>query len=171
MKLYSKVIPLIARDITEALTKNEDIELEEGLEKEAPKDFEAILNEYQRSEREISDLAKDVLNSRGWGNAKFSEARKIAATARKFPMGDDALDYVINQMLEYMLISPNIAEVYAEDHVMRKRIVVIMRRYLKLDDELDMEVRKRLKNKQEGTRDWEIAYRKTMEEVRRLKGL
>ncbi|MBW1871301.1 MAG: DUF507 family protein, partial [Deltaproteobacteria bacterium] len=118
-----------------------------------------------------SDLAKDVLNSRGWGNAKFSEARKIAATARKFPMGDDALDYVINQMLEYMLISPNIAEVYAEDHVMRKRIVVIMRRYLKLDDELDMEVRKRLKNKQEGTRDWEIAYRKTMEEVRRMKGL
>ena len=31
--------------------------------------------------------------------------------------------------------------------------------------------RLRLKHLQEGTRDWEIAYRKTLDEVRRAKGL
>jgi hypothetical protein len=81
------------------------------------------------------------------------------------------LDYVINQLLEFMMISKNIDEVFAEDHVMRKRIADVIRSYLKLDQEVEEEVRKRLKHLEEGTRDWEVAYRKTLEEVRRAKGL
>jgi uncharacterized protein len=171
MKLYRKVIPSIARDIVEALVSKGDIELEEGLEQEAPRDFEAILAEYIRAEREVCEYTRDVLASRGWPSSKYSEARKVAAASKKLPLDDDALDYVINQMLEFMLISPNIAEVYAEDHIMRKKIADIIRRYRKLNEELDAEVRGRLKHLQEGTQDWEIAYQKTMEEMRRTKGL
>ncbi|HUU04018.1 MAG TPA: DUF507 family protein [Myxococcota bacterium] len=171
MKIYTKTIPIIAKEIVDSLVGNGDIELEEGLEAEAPRDFEAILAEYVRSEREVCDYTTDVLASHGWGNAKYGEARRLAAANRKVPLDDEALDFIINQMLEFMLMSANIAEVYAEDRIMRKRIADIIRRSLKVHDELDVEVRKRLRNLQEGTRDWEIAYRKTMEEVRRAKGL
>jgi uncharacterized protein len=171
MKIYTKVIPTIAKEIVNTLVSNGDIEVEEGLETEAAGDFEAILTEYARKEREVSDYTSDVLSSRGWGNAKYGEARRMAAAGKKVPLDDEALDYIINQMLEFMLMSANIAEVYAEDRIMRKRIADIIRRYLKVHDDLDAEVRKRLRNLQEGTRDWEIAYRKTMEEMRRVKGL
>ena len=171
MKLYPKLIPSMARDIVHALLDNQDIEIEEENLMAARGDFEAILNEYNRAERDLADVAKDVMAARGWSNTKFSEAKKIAAETRKLPLGDDALDYIINQMLEYMLISPNFDEVFAEDHVMRKRIVDVLRKYSKMNLELDAEVRNRLKHLQEGTRDWEIAYRKTLEDVQRAKGL
>lgn len=171
MKLYSKLVPAVARDIARALIDAGDIEVEEENFEAARQDFEAVLSEYLRKERELSDSTKDVLASRDWSSAKYGEAKRIAAGARGIPLGDDAVDYVINQMLEYMLISPNIEEVYAEDHVMRKRIVTIIRRYLKINDEVDEEVRRRLKHLQEGTRDWEVAYRKTLEQIQRAKGL
>ena len=127
MKLFPKMIPSIGKEIVDKLVASGDIEIEEGLEDEAPRDFEAILNEYARAEKEVCEYAKDVLASRGWPNAKYSEARRAAAASRKLPLDDDALDYVINQMLEFMLMSNNIAEVYAEDRVMRKKIADIIR--------------------------------------------
>ena len=171
MKLYSKLVPVVARDIAKALIEAGNIEVEEENLEAARKDFEAVINEYLRKDRELSDATKDVLASRGWSSGKFGEAKRLAAGAQGVPLGDDAVDYVINQMLEYMLISPNIEEVYAEDHVMRKRIVTVIRKYLKINEEVDQEVRGRLKHLQEGTQDWEIAYRKTLEQIQRTKGL
>jgi uncharacterized protein len=171
LKIYAKQIPLMARDILKALMDAGDIEVEASMQDEARQDLAAVLNEFVRMDRELSDLTKDVLVARGWSSSHFSEARQIAASMRKVPQGDEAVDYVIEQLLEALLISNNIAEVYAEDHIMRKRIVDIVRHYQKMDEEVDTEVRKRLKNIEEGSREWDVAYRKTIEEVRRLKGL
>jgi len=171
MKLYSKLVPAVARDIAKALIDAGDIEVEEEGFEAARQDFEAVINEYLRKEKELSDSTRDILASRGWSSSKYGEAKRIAAGSRGIPLGDEAVDYVINQMLEYMLISPNIEEVYAEDHVMRKRIVTIIRKYLAINEEVDQEVRGRLKHLQEGTRDWEVAYKKTLEQIQRAKGL
>lgn len=171
MRLHKNVVPNMARDIVTALVDNGDIEVGEDTIRAAEQDFEAILAEYQRRESELHEFARELLISRGWSASRYSEARRLAAAARKLPVDDEGLDYVINQMLEFMMISKNIDEVFAEDHVMRKRIADVIRGYLKLDQEVDEEVRKRLKNLEEGTRDWEVAYRKTLEEVRRAKGL
>jgi hypothetical protein len=171
MKIYSKLVPAVARDIAKALIEAGDIEVETENLKAAQQDFAAVLNEYLRQEKELSDATKDVLASRGWSSAQYGKAKRLAAGTRGVPLGDDAVDYVIDQMLEYMLISPNLEEVYAEDHVMRKRIVTIIRKYLKINEEVDQEVRGRMKHLQEGTRDWEITYRKTLEQIQRARGL
>lgn len=171
MKIYGKLVPAVARDIAKVLIDAGDIEVEQDGFEAARQDFEAVINEYLRKERELSDATRDVMASRDWSSAKYGEAKRLAAGSRGVPLGDDAVDYVINQMLEYMLISPNIEEVYAEDHVMRKRIVTVIRKYLKINEEVDSEVRGRLKHLQEGTQDWEVAYKKTLEEIQRAKGL
>jgi hypothetical protein len=171
MRLYAKLVPAVARDIAKDLIEAGDIEVEAESLDAARQDFEAVINEYLRKERELSDATRDILASRGWSSAKYGEAKRLAAGSRGVPLGDDAVDNVINQMLEYMLISPNIEEVYAEDHVMRKRIVTVLRKYLKINEEVDEEVRGRLKHLQEGTQDWEVAYKKTLEEIQRAKGL
>jgi len=171
LKIYPKQIPVMARDILKALCAAGDIEVEDNRRDEAQKDIGAVLSEFMRLERELSDLVKDVLVSRGWSSSHYNEARKIASEARKVPQGDEAVDYVIDQLLEVLLHSANVAEVYAEDHVMRKRIVDILRQVQKLDEEIDEEARKRLKNVEEGSREWDVAYRKTVDDIRRLRGL
>jgi hypothetical protein len=40
-----------------------------------------------------------------------------------------------------------------------------------MDDELDAEVRKRIKNLNEGSMAWDIKYQQVLEDIRRKKGL
>ncbi len=171
MKLYKKQIPDIAREMVDGLVEAGDIEIEQGMEHETYRDFEAILNEYARQEREVAALAQKLLSARGWPSSRYPDARRDAASMKKLPLGDDAIEYVVNQILEFMMKSSRIAEVYSEDPPMRKRLAAVLRKHLQLHEQLDAEVRKRLKNLQEGTREWEVAYSRTMEQLRRSKGL
>ncbi len=171
MKLFEKQLPALAREIVEALVQSRDIELEPGAQQETVLDMQAILAEYARTEREIGSAAKDLLAARDWHSDRYAEARRMAAAMRRVPLDDEAIEYVFGQMLEFMMMSSRVAEVFAPDNVMRKRISDILRRHLRLHEELDAEVRRRIKHLQEGTRDWEIAYSKNMEQVRRAKGL
>src|SRR5687768_15220147 len=69
MRLYSGKIPAIAQEIIRTLTQAEDIEV--GDEGEAQLDVEAVLKEYLRTEREITDKTKDLLESRGLPYEQF----------------------------------------------------------------------------------------------------
>jgi len=171
VKFYPKLIDRIAKEIVQTLTQRGDIEVEPDAMDDARQDFAAIMREYEAQERAISDEAKTMLIRRDWPRSKLAEARRILAAQRKVPLGDDGIDYVINQMLELMMMSGHIEEVYAPDNVLRKRIVTIIRKYAKMDEEVDQEVRARLKHLEEGTADWEIQYKRVQEQVRRIKGL
>jgi hypothetical protein len=46
-----------------------------------------------------------------------------------------------------------------------------LRRQVAVEEELQAEVRQRLKHVQEGTSVWEVEYRRMMEEIKRRKGL
>ncbi|MBW2699385.1 MAG: DUF507 family protein [Deltaproteobacteria bacterium] len=171
MRIYPKVVPAMAREIVKALMGPGHIEVESENVAAAEDDLVAIVREYQRQEDSMNRQAKDLVVKRGWPSHKFAEARSMVVQAKRFPMGDDGIDYMIEQMMEFMLITNNIEEVYAQDNVLRKIIVTIMRRFGKMDEEVDTEARGRLKHLQEGTRDWEVQYQKVSDQVRRNKGL
>jgi hypothetical protein len=71
-------------------------------------------------------------------------------------MGDEGIEYVIGQMIEFLLISRNVEEVYAEDTSLRKKIFAIFKKHLDVDEEIDREARARLKHLQEGSSAWDI---------------
>ena len=93
------------------------------------------------------------------------------ADVRGFKMGDEGIEYVIGQMIEFLLISRNVEEVYAEDHALRKKVFTLFKKHLDVDDEIDREARARLKHLQEGTVAWDVEYQKTVELLRRSRGL
>jgi hypothetical protein len=171
VRFYSKLIPRLAKEIIQDLTRKEHIEVEAESVEEAREDLIAIMREYQIQVDGISAEAKTILIRRNWPRSKMSETMRMISGQRKLPLGDDGVDYVINQMLEFMLISNNVEEVYAGDHVMRKCIITIFRKYMKMDEEVDKEARARLRHIEEGTSDWEIQYPRTVEQIRRIKGL
>ena len=55
---------------------------------------------------------------------------------------------------------------HSEDNEIRLLILGAMKKYLGVDEELDREVRGRLKNLREGTSEWEVEYNRLIDQMR-----
>jgi len=171
MRLYPKVIPIISREIIQKLTQEADIEVEPMRVNDAEMDLSAIMREYLGLEEKVNQATREALERRGYDASKFNQVKREMADVRGFKMGDEGIEYVINQMIEFLLISRNVEEVFKEDNVLRGKIFQTMKKHLDVDDEIDKEARARLKHLQEGTSAFDIEYNKTVEQIRRARGL
>lgn len=171
MRLYPKVIPAIAREVIQSLMNDGDIEVEPLRIADAEMDMSAIMREYLANEERVNQATREAIERRGYDHSKFNQVKREMADVRGFKMGEEGIEYIIGQMLEFLLISRNVEEVFSEDHTMRKKIFVIMKKHLEIDEEVDREARGRIKHLQEGTPAWDIEYNKVVEQIRRAKGL
>ena len=97
--------------------------------------------------------------------------KKLAAEQMGIKVGDESIDYLLDQILEILMHSANVAEIFAEDVELRRKMAPILKRHMAVDEELEKEVRGKLKHVEEGTRTWEVEYARMMEDIRRRKGL
>jgi uncharacterized protein len=171
MRLYPKVIPFISRECIQQLMQDGDIEVEPMRVADAEMDMSAIMREYLANEERVNQATREALERRGYDYSKFNQVKREMADVRGFKMGDEGIEYVINQMIEFLLISRNVEEVFAADNVLRQKIFAVMKKHLDVDDEIDKEARSRLKHLQEGTSAFDIEYNKTVEQIRRARGL
>ncbi len=81
------------------------------------------------------------------------------------------MGYIINQLIETLLHSNFVEEVYAVDRDIRKRIKPVLVRHMSMEEELDQEVRDKIKNLEEGSQAWDIEYQKVMGNLKRNKNL
>ena len=171
MRLYPKVIPTIARETIQTLMQDGDVEIETLRIADAEMDMAAIMKEYLAAEERVNAATREALERRGYDHSRLNQVKREMADVRGFKMGDEGIEYVIDQMIEFLLISRNVEEVYAEDTILRKKIFALFKKHLDVDDEIDREARARLKHLQEGTQAFEIEYAKTIELLRRSRGL
>jgi hypothetical protein len=169
MRLYSGKVSAIATEVVRALLASNDIEAERPKEVEA--DIAAVLNQYLSDEREVNERAKDVLERTGKGQADFQRVRALVAEEKGIKVGDDSLDYLLDQVVEMLMHSGNVEEVYVEDVDLRRKMAPVFKRHMAADSALDGDVRAQLKHVKEGTREWEIEYARVLEQVKRRKGL
>jgi uncharacterized protein len=171
MRLYPKVIPIISREVVQRLMQDGDIEVEPMRVADAEMDLSAIMREYLANEERVNQATREALERRGYDYSKFNQVKREMADVRGFKMGDEGIEYVINQVIEFLLISRNVEEVYSPDNVLRQKMFAAMKRHLDVDDEIDREARSRLRHLQEGTSAFDIEYNKTVEQIRRARGL
>lgn len=169
MRLYSGKIGPIAEEIIRELAAAGDIEVES--EEEVRLDVEAVLKEYVRLDREIVDEAKNRMESRGLGYSNLGRVKSQVAKERGAPPQEETLPYLLDQILNMLFHSANVAEIYADDVELRKKVTPILKRHMDVEDELDREVRSKIKNLEEGTATFEIEYAKVMDQIKRKKGL
>lgn len=169
MRLYSGKVGVIAEEIVRSLTAAEDIEVES--EDEVRLDVEAVLKEYLRVEREIVDEAKNRMESRGLGYGNLGRVKSQVAKERGAPPTDETLPYLVDQILNILFHSNNVVEIYGDDVVLRTKITPVLKKHMEVEDELDKEVRSKIKNLEEGTASFEIEYAKVMDQIKRKKGL
>ncbi len=171
MRLYRKIIPKMSKEIIATLRGDGDVEIDDQKLEEAELDVAAILVEYCNAEDRLNQETKDALTRRGLSAERFGQVKKGLAEARQHKTGEEGAEYVINQMLEALMHSRNIEEVFAEDHEMRKKITDAMRKYLGIDEEIDREARSRLKNLREGSAEWDIEYEKVVRQLKQARGI
>jgi hypothetical protein len=169
MRLYRGKVEPIAEEILHTLKQAGDIDLES--ENEAKLDIEAVLKEYLRLDKEIVEEAKNRMEVRGLGYSNLGRVKSQVAKERGGPGGEDVLPYLLEQILNILFHSGNIAEIYAEDGDLRKKITPILRKHMDVENDLDREVRSKIKNLQEGTSDFEIEYTRVMEQIKQKKRL
>jgi hypothetical protein len=169
MRLYSGKVGTIAGEIVKTLLDSKDIETENT--REVQGDIEAVLNQYVKTDKDAADKAKDAMQSRGIPTTEFSRMKKLAAEQMGIKVGDESIDYLLDQILEILMHSANVDEIFAEDVELRRKMAPILKRHMAVDEELEKEVRGKLKHVQEGTRTWEVEYARMMEDIRRRKGL
>jgi len=169
MRIYAGKIPNIAAEVVQTLTSSGDIETEDR--REVEQDIAAVLNAYVETDRQVTERAKDLMQARNLGQQEFARTKKLVAEQRGFKIGDEMLDYLLDQIVEMLMHSSSVEEVFAEDVEMRRKMAPILKPHMALDEELDRETRAQLKHVEEGTRTWEVEYRRVMEDIRRRKGL
>lgn len=171
MKLYSGQIPTIAQELAQTLASSDVLDVEDENMHEFQRDIEAILEEYLRLDRELTDQAKDEAASSGGSFSQVQRIKRRLAKRVNFSYGEDALDWITQQLIEIFFQSVFVEEVYGEDHDLRRVMTPVLRRHFEVDQELDREVRAKIRNIQEGSRNWDIEYEQAMQRIRRNRGL
>ncbi len=169
MRLFAGKVPAIATEVVRTLLAAKDIEAE--IPKEVEADVAAVLNQYLSDEHEVNERAKDVIERTGKPSSDYQRVRALVAEEKGIKVGDEMLDYLLDQVVEMMMHSGNVDEVYAADVELRRKMAPVFKRHMAADDTLDAEVRGQLKHLREGSREWDVEYARVLEQVKRRKGL
>jgi hypothetical protein len=169
MRLYAGKVPAVATEVVRALLAPHAIEAERPKEVEA--DVAAVLNQYLSDERDVNERAKDVLERTRKPQTEFQRVRSLVADEKGIKVGDEALDYLLDQVVEMLNHSHNVDEIYVEDIALRRKMAPIFKKHMNVDSGLDAEVRTQLRHVEEGTTKWEIEYARILEATKRKKGL
>jgi hypothetical protein len=169
MRLFTTQITPLSEEIVKALVDGKDIECES--KSEVVLDVESVFKSYLQSERDSVEKAKEMVAARGLPQGEFQRLKKLVAEQKGIKVGDEMMDFLLDQLIEMLLHSNNVDEVFGQDHDLRRRMRPVLRKYLDVDAALDTEVRNRLKHVQEGSRTWEIEYQRVMGDLQRRKNL
>jgi hypothetical protein len=171
MRLLKERIPSVAKAIVDSLIDNELIEVLPESRGEVELDVESVLKEYRRRDHEITEKARDLVATRGLDYSQTFKLKSRIAQEHGFGLNEDAVGYISDQVVELLLQSNNVDEIFGEDQDLRSVIAPILKKELNVDSDLDKQVKARIKNLQEGTTDYEVEYRKTMEQIRNARKL
>lgn len=171
MKLYRAKVPVIAEEVLRVLVEEGDVEVDPERREEAEKDLMAIMEDYLRRDQDFRNEIKDQMAARKIPYDQYGRTRGRVAEETGHPVGDDVERYLTRQFIESMLISPNIDEVFAEDKVIHRKIMAVLRGHHVDERDIREEAMQKIKNIAEGTVDYEIALQNAMREVRKRRGL
>src|SRR5437868_13698137 len=120
MRLYPGKVDSIAAEIITSLTASGDIEVSDS--NEAQLDAASVLKEYIRVDKELTERAKDILEIRGLPYSNLGRTKRQLAEQKEFGLGEEGITWICNQMLEALMASRHIDEVFADDATLRKQI-------------------------------------------------
>lgn len=171
MRLLKERIPAVAKSVVDALLEAELIDVDAENRGEVELDVESVLKEYRRMDHELTEKARDMVANRQLDYSQTFKIKQKLAQDAGFGLNDDGIQWLCDQIVELLMQSRHVDEVYGEDHELRAKTAPVLKKELHVESDLDKQVRARIRNLQEGTADFEVEYKKTMEQLRAARKL
>jgi hypothetical protein len=168
MRLYRGQIEDVSRDLLEALLDEAQLEVSADNESEVEKDIESVLSEYIRLDRELYDTARDIAADQG---GKVGKIRNKLEREKDLNLQEDPIGYITDQLIETFFHSRFVDEVFAADNELTVTMRPILEDYMTVEEELDEEVRDKIKNLEEDSQEWEVEYEKVMSNLKETRDL
>lgn len=169
MRLYSGQVAVVAQDLLKTLMDGEDLEVLGENIPEVEEDIQSVLREYIRLDREISDKARDLAAQKS--NTSIGREKRRMAKNMGVSIAEDPVGYIIDQLIETFFHSHFVEEVFADDNDLRRQMSPVLKKHMSVQEELDLEVRNKIKNLEEGSAAWDIEYQRAMGNLKRTKKL
>jgi hypothetical protein len=171
MKLYRSKVPAIATECIHRLIQDGDIDVSADRLSDAEQDLVAIMEDYLRRDMAMRDRIKDHMASRSLSYDQFGKTRNALAEESGHPLGEDLDKFFARQFTENLMISPNIDEVFADDKVIYKKLLGVLKGHDVDEEAIREEAKGKVKNAKEGTVEYEIALELAIRDVKKRKGL
>ncbi|MBX3189899.1 MAG: DUF507 family protein [Labilithrix sp.] len=172
MRLYNAKVPTISQEVVRTLLSSKDIDVEDpSAQREVVADVESVLRSFLETERVVDEKTRELLQRTGRGPSEFGKVKQQVAEHHGIKVGDEMLDYLLDQVVAMLMHSSHVEEVFAEDVDLRRHMAPVFKRHMQVDTDVDTEVRAQLKHVKEGTSQWDIEYARAMEAVKRRRGL
>ena len=157
MRLYSGKVSAIATEVVRALLASNDIEAESAQRGRGRHRGRPQPVPRRRARRERAREGRPRAHGQA-AERTSSACAQLVADEKGIKVGDETLDYLLDQVVEMLMHSGNVDEVYVEDVELRRKMAPLFKKHMAVDTALDAEVRAQLKHVREGTREWEIEY-------------
>src|SRR5688500_4803487 len=129
MKLNRNSLGSLSRSIVGALVEAGNIETEAP--KDVERDLESVLSGYLNQLDQVLSRARDLVQQRGLPQGEYGRLKRLCADQAGIKVDEEALDYILDQLVNMLLHSDNVEEVFAADHELKRR----MRPFLREEDE------------------------------------
>ncbi|HID66495.1 MAG TPA: DUF507 family protein [Aquificaceae bacterium] len=182
MRLPDRLIEAIGESIVEELANKEKIlELDDPLifKKKIIRIFKDAIEEEKKLEEKAKEVLKqnlDILEKENidYRTAFLAVKKKLAEEMDINIDKRERLNQIINRIMNLIMEDESV-EIYEDPPVIRRRIREIVLGALKIEEEIEREVRKRIKKYSrdilEGSPEWNILWKRIYEDELRKRGL
>jgi hypothetical protein len=171
MKLYRSKVPVIAKEVIETLMAKGDIEVLPESIGETEEDMASIMEDYLRRDYAFRSQVKDYMADNRTPYGDYGKVRKQLSRQSGHPLRDDVFRFLARQFVEMLMITRFVEEVFADDEVIYKRVMEILRNHDVDEREIREVAADKVKNIREGTVDYEIALRGAVLDEKKRRGL
>ena len=116
MKIYTSRISMMADEIAKHLIDEKAVEVTSEEMYEFRLDLESVLRSYVDTDRRIHEEAQELISRRGLDFTQLGRIKREVAKKYNFALGDDAIDWITDQMIEMLYHTTHVEEVWADNN-------------------------------------------------------
>ena len=121
-------------------------------------DIRAVFNNYINTDRRLTEEARNIVNARGDDPSMIYSEKRRLAKHENFGLNEDAPSYIVVQLIEALLHTESVEEVYAQDREIHALLLNEIREIMSNQRNLQQEVEQRIRNLERSSQTWEDLY-------------
>jgi hypothetical protein len=125
---------------------------------ELRRDISGVLQNYLNTDQRLHNQAREQVERAGEDHSEIYNRKRALAKREDFGLGDDAPTFIITQLIEALLHSSNVEEIYASDAELRAVLLPELREAMSNQRNVSHEMAQRVRVINQIGNQWEDLY-------------